>query len=463
LNPKPLFARLSKVEEQSDGTCIVRGRATAEEVDSANEIFDWETGKPQVEKWRDACLARSFGKSLGNIRAMHPNGQIVAAGIAKAITFDDGARSIDVESHIIDLAEARKCIEGVTTGYSIGGSYIKRWADPAQKGVMRYTPELSEISLVDAPCLGSATFTYVKVDGSSELRKFAAPAIASPVLPDAPLSPSEVNRMAKAVAALGEAKAASLAAAAALAKKLGLRKSMWDVGTLAQIMTQISYMEESLTYEADYEGDASPIPAQLRSALIALKQIFIDLATEEVTELVGETPEAAAAVKAAASELTKEVASMVTELNKAIALTGASTDPEMKKAETHLKAIGAHVDKIAKAHADMATSITALQGGEEAPAKKDDEKDAAEKAAAAGALSKAAAASDLRFSAIEASIAKSNEVLSLIAGRLVATPVAAVAVAKAADVPGAAVPAAITDPTEAIKAAHAAGMTRRIA
>jgi hypothetical protein len=449
--------KLAKVEEQADGTCIVRGIATAEKVDLANEIFDWETGKPQVEKWRDAAIKRSGGKSLGNIRAMHGE---VAAGIATAIIFDDAAKTVEIESHIIDLNEARKCITGVNTSYSIGGSYVNRWADPAQKGVMRYTPALSEISLVDAPCLPEATFTYVKVDGTSELRKFVtAPAIASPVLPDAPLSPADVNRMAKAVAALTEAKAASLAAAAALAKKLGLRKSMWDVGTLASIMTQISYMEESLTYEADYEGDASPIPAQLRSALIALKQIFIDLATEEVTELVGEVPEAAA--KAAASEINKEVASMVTELNKAIALAGASTDPEMKKVETHLKAIGAHVDKIAKAHGEMATSITALQGGEEAPAAdKKDEKDAAEKAAAAGALSKA---SDTRFAAIEASMAeskaamaKTNEVLSLIAQRIVPTTVSTVVVAKAADVPGVAAPAAITDPTEAIKAAHAA-------
>jgi hypothetical protein len=445
----------------------VWGIAAVEQLDRSGEILDYETSKPHFQAWSDDVAKATGGKSLGNVRSMHGK---IAAGKMIAFAPNDVAKQFEIGTKIVDDNEWLKVCEGVYTGFSIGGSYEgPLWADPLIKGAKRYTAKPIEVSLVDTPCIPGATFEAIKSDGSTELRKFVTTLkIASPVLSDAPLSPADVKRVAKAVTALSEAKAESIAAASALAKKLGLRKSMWDVGTLAQIMTQISYMEESLTYEADYEGDASPIPAQLRSALIALKQIFIDLATEEVTELVGETPEAAA--KAAAAEINKEVASMVTELNKAIALAGASTDPEMKKAETHLKAIGAHVDKIAKAHADMATSITALQGGDEAPAKKDDEKDsAAEKAAAAGPLSKA---SDTRFAAIEASmaeskaaLAKTNEVLSLIAQRLVPTAVSTVAVAKAADVAAPAVPAAaaITDPTEAIKAAHAAGMTRRIA
>jgi hypothetical protein len=460
---KNTFLQLSKVEEQADGTCIVRGRATAEQPDLANEIFDWATGRPEVEKWRDAALLRSAGKSLGNIRSMHGK---IAAGIATAISFDDTNRSMELESHVIDLAEAAKCISGTYTGYSIAGDYLKRWADPVIKGAMRYTPSIAEISLVDSPCLASATFNYVKCDGASELRKFA-PANGG-MIGDAKtpaLSDADVTRLAKAVTALAKAKNIDAAAAEALVKKLALRKGMWDVGTLASIMAQIAYMEESLTYEADCEGDESKIPAQLRVALVGLKQIFLDLAAEEVTELVGEPAEAA---KAAAAQLQKEVASMVTRLNKAIELAGASTDPEMKKMETHLKEIGKHVDKIAKAHSDMSDSITALQGeGDAKPEAKKDEKEEAEKAAATGTLNKA---NDMRFAAIEtsmaenkAAMAKSNEVLALIAGRLVPTPVAAVAVAKVADAPGAAEPAAITDPTEAIKAAHAAGMTRRIA
>jgi hypothetical protein len=461
---KNLFLQLSKVEEQADGTCIVRGTATAEQPDLVNEIFDWATGKPQVEKWRDAALKRSGGKSLGNIRAMHGK-DMSAAGIAKSITFDDVSKSIEVESHIVDLADAKKCITGTYTGYSIGGGYVSRWADPVIKGAMRYTPSLTEISLVDSPCLESALFSYVKVDGSSELRKFAPPVH---VAGKGTLSDADVTRLAKAVTALAGDKAIKTADTEALIKKLALRKGMWDVGTLASIMAQIAYMEESLTYEADFEGDASKIPAQLRTALIGLKQIFLDPAAEEVSELVGDD-EAGEAAKALAAQINKEVGSMLTSLKKAIAMAGASTDPEMKKMEAHLTEIGKHVDKIAKCHADMEPHIDALQGGEKAEPTADEkkEKDDAEKAAAAGTLNKA---NDSRFAALEASnaalatsIAKSNEVLSLIAQRLVPTQVSAVAVAKVADVAGVVAPALITDPTEAIKAAHVAGMTRRIA
>jgi hypothetical protein len=246
----------------------------------------------------------------------------------------------------------------------------------------------------------------------------------------------------------------------ALISRLALRKGMYDVGTLASIMCQLSYMEDSLAYEADYEGTESKIPAPLRAAILALKQIFLDLAAEAATQLVGDEP--AEAAKAAAAQLNKEVASMVTELKKAIALAGASTDPEMKKMEAHLTEIGKHVDKIAKAHEDMKPHIDALQGSDEPKPddKKDAKKEEAEKAAAVAGLTKT---NDTRFASLETSMAKTNEVLALIAGRLVATPVAAVQVAKVADVPGAAAPAVITDPNEAIKAMHAAGPTRRIA
>ena len=70
---------------------------------------------------------------------------------------------------------------------------------------------------------------------------------------------------------------------------LPLAKSMWDVGRLADILCSLSWMESSLRDEAIYENDDSKIPAQLLAALQPLKQIFIDLATEEVNELIRES------------------------------------------------------------------------------------------------------------------------------------------------------------------------------
>ncbi len=70
------------------------------------------------------------------------------------------------------------------------------------------------------------------------------------------------------------------------ADRAPLAKSMWDVGRLADILTSLSWMESSLRDEAIYENDDSPIPGRLLEALQPLKQIFIDLATEEVNELI---------------------------------------------------------------------------------------------------------------------------------------------------------------------------------
>ena len=72
---------------------------------------------------------------------------------------------------IVDDDEWRKVQEGVYTGFSQGGRYVKRWPDP-DTGLVRYTAEPHEISLVDLPCVPDATFDVVK-DGVAEKRAFA--------------------------------------------------------------------------------------------------------------------------------------------------------------------------------------------------------------------------------------------------------------------------------------------------
>ena len=166
-----VFAPITKVKENDDGTCEVYGTAAAEVVDKTREILDYALSKPQFEKWRDETLDRSQGKSLGNIRSMHGK---IAAGKVTAMDFDDAGKTVNISTHIIDPVEAKKCALGVYTGFSVGGSYARRWPDPTQKGVMRYSPELSEISIVDNPCVHSATFQHIKLDGATELCKFAA-------------------------------------------------------------------------------------------------------------------------------------------------------------------------------------------------------------------------------------------------------------------------------------------------
>jgi len=164
-----LFLPITKIDEEKR---LVYGVLTEECPDKSGEIFDYASGKPAVQAWSDEIKAASGGKSLGNVRAMHDK---VAAGKFTDISFDDDNKRIEGVAKIIDEDEWEKCREGVYTGFSIGGSYTKRWQDKDNPSFWRFTPELSEISLVDNPCVPTATFTAIKMDGSHELRKFITP------------------------------------------------------------------------------------------------------------------------------------------------------------------------------------------------------------------------------------------------------------------------------------------------
>jgi hypothetical protein len=163
---------------------LVYGVVTAEKPDVAGEVCDYSTTKPLYQKWSEKFASATDGKSLGNLRAMHGN---VAAGKLVEIAFNDTAKRIEICGKVVDDAEWQKVEEGVYTGFSQGGRYLKRWPDPDEPALMRYTAEPLEVSLVDHPCLPEATFAVIKADGSTELRKFKVGAAAreSDLLADA--------------------------------------------------------------------------------------------------------------------------------------------------------------------------------------------------------------------------------------------------------------------------------------
>jgi hypothetical protein len=166
MSPLDLFLPLAKVDLDRR---LVTGVATAETPDRSGEIFDYASSKPYFEKWSAEAAAASGGKSLGAVRAMHTP---IAAGKLTDLAFDDNAKRITVVAKIVDDDEWRKVQEGVYTGFSQGGRYVKRWADP-DSGLTRYTADPHEISLVDLPCVPDATFDVVK-NGMVEKRSFAS-------------------------------------------------------------------------------------------------------------------------------------------------------------------------------------------------------------------------------------------------------------------------------------------------
>lgn len=65
-------------------------------------------------------------------------------------------------------------------------------------------------------------------------------------------------------------------------------KGLGTVSWLAGLLMELGWIEECCEEEAACEGDNSPIPAQLESALKLLGQILVDMTKEEVAELLGE-------------------------------------------------------------------------------------------------------------------------------------------------------------------------------
>jgi ATP:corrinoid adenosyltransferase len=144
----------------------VHGVMAEEARDKSGEIFDYESSKPYVKEWSEGFEKDTDGKSAGNVRAQHGK---VAAGKLVSIAFDDANKCIPVVAKIVDNNEWEKVQEGVYTGFSIGGSYVKRWADGS---ATRYTAKPSEVSIVDNPCMYGAKFTMVKADGAVEEKNF---------------------------------------------------------------------------------------------------------------------------------------------------------------------------------------------------------------------------------------------------------------------------------------------------
>jgi len=152
---------------------LVYGIATEEKPDRSNEIFDYFKSKPHYESWSQEISKATDGKSLGNLRAMHSK---IAAGKLTELTFNDAQKRIEICAKVVDDNEWEKVVSGVYTGFSQGGSYIERFQDPERPNLKRYVAAPTEISLVDLPCLPTATFQMIKSAGPVplvEIRPFS--------------------------------------------------------------------------------------------------------------------------------------------------------------------------------------------------------------------------------------------------------------------------------------------------
>lgn len=144
-------------------TGIGEGVLAVEEIDNTGEKMDYESSKPLFKAWSTDVFEKSNGKSKGNLRRQHDPHK--AIGKITEMLFDDEGRRIIVQFRVTDPLSKMDCEEGVLTGLSIGGRYLKKWIDQEDGAVMRYTAAPVEASLVDRPAMPNATFIY-KADGA---------------------------------------------------------------------------------------------------------------------------------------------------------------------------------------------------------------------------------------------------------------------------------------------------------
>lgn len=237
-----LFIPITKIDAQKR---LVYGTLTEEVPDKSGEIIDYATTKTAYQKWSDEASERSKGKSKGNLRAMHGS---VAAGRFEEIVFDDDNKRIEGVAKVVDDDEWTKVLEGVYTGFSHGGEYAKRWKDPEQPHLTRYTPELAEVSLVDNPCCPTATFEFVKEDGSKEMRKFNTHTEEHPVMDNT-------------ATAEGEAKDTTTMNKDNRPQNKGGVRQVWEADDGSTHNTKAEALQRNVEFLAKQQADAQAAPA----------------------------------------------------------------------------------------------------------------------------------------------------------------------------------------------------------
>lgn len=449
---KQLFARLLKIDEAKRE---VTGVLAQEEPDRDGEIFDYASSVPYFKAWNADFEKVTGGLSVGNVREMHDTR---AVGKFTAMEYDDANKRIIVTGRIVDDQAWAKCAEGVYTGFSIGGEYIRKTAEGK---LTRYTAKPVEGSIVDYPCIPSATFEAVKANGAVEMRKFLAKDaktkrvdgedltasafayVGDPEKTDTwklPIKFSDEEKtkthIRNALARFDQTegipegeKAKVKAKIEAAAKEHGidvgkttagaLRKDLCTVADLAWILDQLNCVRQETNWEATYEQDDSPLGMQLKGAVNLVGRILQAMVAEEVTELTaGDEP----------NDFDKETLTMATQI--AGLLKQNAQSAQLKETV-----------EAAKAAFDNMLTVLAVGG---APAQAAGPVATAQKSDADGELHKAA---DARFAALEKGVADIGTVLEEMAKSIAAIagqpmpPAAAangvaVAVAKAADAAG---------------------------
>ncbi|RKV70633.1 MAG: caudovirus prohead protease [Neisseria sp.] len=279
-----LYAEITKMEAQDDGTVKVWGYASSEAVDSDGEVIAAEAMKAAIPDYM----------KFGAVREMHGSN---AAGTAIEINVEDDGRTF-FGAHIVDPIAVTKVKTGVYKGFSIGGSVTAR--DELNKSQITGL-KLTEISLVDRPANPDAVFTCFKADKPKDEEEAAdkddEPADKADETPDDDAEKADGDKKddkeydkkdeaeKSASVNLSESEIAILKAVLAKAEKTKdelVAKSMWQVKSLADVLASLKWLIEDAIYD---DVDAAVI-AQIKESAGSLAESLKALTVSEADKLV---------------------------------------------------------------------------------------------------------------------------------------------------------------------------------
>lgn len=287
-----LYAEIAKMEAQDDGTVKVWGYASSEAVDSDGEIIAAEAMKAAIPDYM----------KFGAVREMHGSN---AAGTAIEINVEDDGRTF-FGAHIVDPVAVTKVKTGVYKGFSIGGSVTAR--DELNKSQITGL-KLTEISLVDRPANPDAVFTCYKADkpkdeeeadkaendkpsdksaeeeGDKPKDGDKEPEAEDKDDKDDKKDDKEDEAEKSASLNLSESEIAILKAVLAKAEKPKdepVAKSMWQVKSLADVLTSLKWLIE----DAAYDNIDEAVIAQIKESAASLAESLKALTVSEADKLV---------------------------------------------------------------------------------------------------------------------------------------------------------------------------------
>ena len=279
-----LYAEIAKMEAQDDGTVKVWGYASSEAVDSDGEVITAQAMKAAIPDYM----------KFGAVREMHGSN---AAGTAIEINVEDDGRTF-FGAHIVDPVAVTKVKKGVYKGFSIGGGVTAR--DELNKSQITGL-KLTEISLVDRPANPDAVFTCFKADkpkdGEEAADKGDKPIEKTDETPadDAEKADGDTvddkeddkkdDAEKSASVNLSESEIAILKAVLAKAEKPKdepVAKSMYQVKSLADVLTSLKWLIE----DAAYDNIDETVIAQIKESAGSLAESLKALTISEADKLV---------------------------------------------------------------------------------------------------------------------------------------------------------------------------------